>query len=152
MIKVYLAGPVVAEKEITDGVDTVCAILRRWGSDVEVYRPCEHRVPNAWGISQESWAQCVFTMDVLAIDECDWVVACDFGRQHAAMGTAWECGYAFAKGKRILVVTMPGVDESSLMLEGCASCVWDIPGMRQCKEPSELFYERGREKNERKLT
>ena len=40
-------------------------------------------------------------MDVAAIDWADMVVACMDGPDPDS-GTAWECGYAFAKGKPIV--------------------------------------------------
>lgn len=99
--------------------------MRIWNTDCErdyvhVYRPGKHKVPNAWGMDMATWGQCVFTMDVVAIDDCDWMVLADYGR-HATAGTSWEAGYAFAKGIKILVVQMPGVEESSLMTQGCAA-------------------------------
>lgn len=133
-MKFYLAGPVVTDnKEIKKQMETLEEILNNMklpvlfpgecdqrDDFVEVYRPGKHKVPNAWGIDMKTWGQCVFTMDVVAIDECDWMVVADYGRQ-ATAGTSWECGYAFAKGVKILVVQMPGVSESSLMTQGCAA-------------------------------
>ena len=120
-MKYYIAAPVVADPETKNQIDLVHQkLIDFFGTDA-VYRPGQHKVPNAWGITIEMWGQCVFTMDVLAIDEADWIVLCNYGRKGATAGTAWECGYAFAKQKRILVVDMPGVDESSLMVAGCAA-------------------------------
>jgi len=123
---IYIAGPVVATHDVKFYVDNVYKHTRTLGvgsgySEVNIYMPCEHKVPNAWGIPEEMWGQCVFTMDVLALDKCDQVVVCDFGKKSTALGTAWEAGYAFAKNKQILVITMPRVKESSLMMHGCAS-------------------------------
>lgn len=125
----------------------------------EVYRPGKHQVPNAWGIDMATWGQCVFTMDVVAIDECDWMVLADYGRQ-ATAGTSWEAGYAFAKGVKILVVQMPGVEESSLMTQGCAANIckyedfvsgvdydgkdWKIDYAIWGTKFEKFFYERGR--------
>lgn len=130
---------------------------------VNVYRPGKHKVPNAWGIDMRTWGQCVFTMDVVAIDECDWMVVADYGRQ-ATAGTSWECGYAFAKGVKILVVQMPGVEESSLMTQGCAANVckyeefvsgidydgsdWRIEDEIWDKKFEKFFFERGRRPQE----
>ena len=132
-MKFYLAGPVVTEcKEIKKQVEDLEYVLRHmrlpainpgigeYDDYPEVYRPGKHKVPNAWGIDMTTWGQCVFTMDVVAIDECDWMVVADYGREGTA-GTSWEAGYAFAKGVKILVVQMPGVEESSLMTHGCAA-------------------------------
>lgn len=102
-------------------IDHVYEALCEANGKENVYRPGLHKVPNAWGITMDTWGQCVFTMDVVAIDQAEWIVLCNFGRNGLTTGTAWECGYAFAKGKKILVIDMPGVKESSLMVTGCAS-------------------------------
>lgn len=133
-MKFYLAGPVVAKDPmIKQQMDTIEEVLHNMqlppinpgecnmrDDYVEVYRPGRHKVPNAWGIDIETWGQCVFTMDVIAIDNCEWMVLADYGRE-ATAGTSWEAGYAFAKHVKILVIQMPGVEESSLMTQGCAA-------------------------------
>ena len=128
-MNIYLAGPVVTIdpeiKKQMENLEEAIDSIRIWNADCErdyvhVYRPGKHKVPNAWGMDIATWGQCVFTMDVVAIDDCDWMVLADYGR-HATAGTSWEAGYAFAKGIKILVVQMPGVEESSLMTQGCAA-------------------------------
>ena len=129
-MKIYLAGPVVTDKEIKAQMNKIeealnampCIFdpLAQTDIWIDVFRPGKHKIPNEWGIDIDTWGQCVFTMDVAAIDECEWMVVADYGRQ-ATAGTAWEVGYAFAKGIKILVIQMPGVEESSLMIRGCAA-------------------------------
>ena len=176
-MKFYLAGPVVTDdkeikKQMADLEETIkrmrLPVLFPGECDqredfVELYRPGKHKVPNAWGIDMRTWGQCVFTMDVVAIDECDWMVVADYGRQ-ATAGTSWECGYAFAKGVKILVVQMPGTTESSLMTQGCAAniCKYEdfIAGI-DCEDSNwrvwdeiydnkfkKFFFERGRQPQE----
>lgn len=142
-MKIYLAGPVVADDGVKNLVSAVYGKLveMKTGS---VYRPGLHKVPNEWGITMQMWGQCVFTMDVLAIDDCDWVVLCNFGRSGASAGTAWECGYAFAKGKKILVVNMPGSKDSSLMITGCAANVVDFEQFKNETDINKFFVERGK--------
>lgn len=169
-MKFYLAGPVVTDnKEIKQQMEDLeetiyCMRLPAINPDEcddypEVYRPGKHKVPNAWGIDMATWGQCVFTMDVIAIDECDWMVLADYGRQ-ATAGTSWEAGYAFAKGVKILVVQMPGVEESSLMTQGCAANIckyedfisgidynggdWRIEDEIWGTKFEKFFFERGR--------
>lgn len=171
-MKFYLAGPVVADAVIRAQMNDIEKVLKNMQLPVlfpgecdrredfpEVYRPGKHKVPNAWGIDMATWGQCVFTMDVIAIDECDWMVVADYGRQ-ATAGTSWECGYAFAKGVKILVVQMPGVEESSLMTQGCAANIckyeefisgidcdsadWRIQDAIWDTKFEKFFYERGR--------
>ena len=172
-MKFYLAGPVVIKDTLTklqmNDLEKTIERMRLPAINpgecdmredrVELYRPGKHKVPNAWGIDMQTWAQCVFTMDVMAIDQCDWMVVADYGREGTA-GTAWEAGYAFAKGVKILVVQMPGVEEFSLMTQGCAAniCKFEdfISGV-DCPETNwrawdeiydhkfeKYFFERGR--------
>lgn len=176
-MNIYLAGPVVTnDSVIKQQMEDLEKTIRRMQLPVlfpgtcdqrddfpEVYRPGKHKVPNAWGIDMQTWGQCVFTMDVIAIDKCDWMVVADYGRQ-ATAGTSWECGYAFAKGVKILVVQMPGTTESSLMTQGCAANIckyeefvsgvdydgsdWRIEDEIWGKKFEKFFYERGRKPQE----
>lgn len=172
-MKIYLAGPVVTDnKTIKTQMENLEEAIRDMeippindggiikDDRLEVYRPGKHKVPNAWGIDMRTWGQCVFTMDVVAIDSCDWMVVADYGRE-ATAGTSWEAGYGFAKGVKILVVQMPGVVETSLMTQGCASniCTFDefVDGIEGETEEDEyltnhrwerFFFERGRVKKE----
>lgn len=167
-MKFYLAGPVITDKEcvkfqMNDIEKALHSIILPNNEIVDIYRPGKHKVPNAWGIDMKTWAQCVFTMDVIAIDECDWMVLADYGRE-ATAGTSWEAGYAFAKGIKILVIQMPGVKESSLMTQGCAAniCKYEdfISGVDYNGGDSEIykaiwgtkfekfFFERGRQQND----
>ena len=124
-MKIYIAAPVVVDSLQKSQIDKIHnTLVEAFGAE-SIYRPGEHKVPNEWGITLEMWGQCVFTMDVLAIDSADWIVMCNYGRTGGTAGTAWECGYAFAKGKKILVVNMPGVEENSLMVAGCAANITD---------------------------
>lgn len=143
-MKIYLAGPVVAGDDTKKLVDSVYQkLIAKFPTD-DVYRPGLHKVPNAWGITMEMWGQCVFTMDVIAIDDCDWVVLCNFGREGATAGTAWECGYAFAKQKKILVVNMPGSEKSSLMITGCAANKIELAEFLNADNFDNIFVERGK--------
>ena len=172
-MKIYLAGPVVTDdKVIKQQMEDLEYTIKHMrlpalhpgecdmrDDFVELYRPGKHKVPNAWGIDMRTWGQCVFTMDVVAIDECEWMVLADYGRS-ATAGTSWEAGYAFAKGVKILVVQMPGVEESSLMTQGCAANIckyedfisgidydgsdWKIDDAIWGTKFEKFFYERGR--------
>lgn len=117
--------------------------------DVSVYDPVEHGVPNAWGMTMNEWARCIFALDVVAIDDSDWVVVCDFGRQGTA-GTAWECGYAFAKGKKVLIIQMNAVDQDySVMMHGCSTnyCTFEeFVGHNVGDLIQDLFIEAGKKK------
>jgi nucleoside 2-deoxyribosyltransferase len=91
MTKLYLAGPLFSFAE--QGFNAELArFLESQG--FEVWLPQEHE-------PRSQTARAIFDMDVAAIDWADMIVACMDGPDPDS-GTAWECGYAFAKGKPIV--------------------------------------------------
>ena len=113
---IYLASPFFNKKE-RSAVTLIADFLRNKG--IDVYVPMEHEVPNAWDLSNEVWAKKVFNEDIKAIDECDTVVVLNWG-MYSDSGTAWECGYAYAKGKKVINLLMPTNDKdySLMMING----------------------------------
>ena len=115
MFDFYIAAPVVGLScSKRSQIDDAILVLEKYvqdklGRQANIYNPRKLKIPNAWNMPQSEWARCVFTEDVLAIDQSDTVVVFDFGR-NGTCGTAWEAGYAFAKEKPILLVVMPGVE------------------------------------------
>lgn len=124
MINVYIAAPIVGlqpeiEQEINE-IKHTFSEMDKYGK-ISFYDPKEHGVPNAWGMSMNEWARCIFTLDVVAINNADWVVVCDYGRKGTA-GTAWEAGYAFGRGKKVVIIEMTETDaDYSVMMRGCCS-------------------------------
>jgi len=91
MTKIYLAGPLFSLAE--QGFNAELArFLERQG--FEVWLPQEHE-------PRDNTARAIFEMDVAAIDWADMLVACMDGADPDS-GTAFECGYAYAKGKPII--------------------------------------------------
>jgi len=95
MTKIYLAGPLftLAEQAFNSGL---ARFLESEGFDVWLPQDHEPRQKKA-----EGRARAIFRMDVDALDSADMVVACMDGPDPDS-GTAWECGYAYAKGKPIV--------------------------------------------------
>jgi nucleoside 2-deoxyribosyltransferase len=91
MTKLYLAGPLftLAEQRFNAGL---ARFLESQG--FEVWLPQEHE-------PRGNTATAIFVMDVEALDWADMVVACMDGPDPDS-GTAWECGYVYAKGKPIV--------------------------------------------------
>jgi nucleoside 2-deoxyribosyltransferase len=91
MTKIYLAGPLFSLAEQSFNVE-----LARFleGAGFEVWLPQEHE-------PRSNTAKAIFAMDVAALDWADMVVACMDGPDPDS-GTAFECGYAYAKGKPIV--------------------------------------------------
>ena len=91
MTKIYLAGPLFSFAEQSFNAE-VARFLESQGFDV--WLPQEHE-------PRSKTARAIFEMDVEAVDLADMVVACMDGPDPDS-GTAWECGYAYAKGKPIV--------------------------------------------------
>ncbi len=91
MTKLYLAGPLFSIAEQRFNVD-VARFLKKKG--FKVWLPQAHE-------PRDKTATAIFEMDVEGLDWADMVVACMDGPDPDS-GTAWECGYAFAKGKPIV--------------------------------------------------
>ena len=81
----------------------------------------EHTVDNAYGLPNNVWAKAVFDEDIRALEECDTVVVCYDGL-YSDSDTAWEAGYAYAKGKEIFVLCEETAIEASLMMLNGAYC------------------------------
>ena len=116
-VKAYLAAPFFKEDEL-EVYHKVISFLR----DVEhydLYVPMEHTIPNAWDMSNAEWAKAVFDEDVKAIDEAEIVFVINLG-MYSDSGTAWEAGYAYAKGKIVInLVKDTNSTYSLMMLNGC---------------------------------
>lgn len=117
-MKIYLASPWFKdyEKLIYELV-----IKKMRSQDLEVFVPMEHEIENAWSIPNKEWGHKVFMNDIDAIDKCDEVWVLNFG-MYSDSGTAWECGYAYAKGKTIRQLLYNPFKEktfSLMMLNGC---------------------------------
>jgi nucleoside 2-deoxyribosyltransferase len=91
MTKLYLAGPLFTLAEQSFNAE-LARFLETQG--FEVWLPQEHE-------PRSQTAKAIFQMDVAAIDWADMIVACVDGPDPDS-GTAWECGYAFARGKPIV--------------------------------------------------
>jgi nucleoside 2-deoxyribosyltransferase len=131
MKKIYLASPLDGIHR--EHIEKAKAVLQQKG--FEVYVPLEHTIPNAWDYPNNEWGLMVFINDVSAIDDADFVVALSFGRAHITSGTSWECGYAFAKGKRIILVEInadnsDGFTMSLMVANGRYATVSGIDGLR----------------------
>lgn len=121
-MKVYLASPFFNEEELKI-YNEVIELLRSEGN-LSVFVPREHTIPNAWDLPNHIWGENVFAVDYLAIAKCDVVVVLNFG-MYSDSGTAWECGYAFALGKKVVNVLCGAEDEeySIMMVNGTTATV-----------------------------
>ncbi len=90
-MKLYLAGPLFTTPE-QDWNTALAALLTTAGH--EVFLPQESQIP-------EPTAEDIFRRDMEGLDWSEAVVAVMDGSDPDS-GTAWECGYAYARGKPIV--------------------------------------------------
>ena len=121
-MKVYLASPFFNEAELKIYNEVIN--LLRSEAELSVFVPREHTVPNAWDLPNHIWGENVFAVDYLAIAQCDVVVVLNFG-MYSDSGTAWECGCAFALGKKVVNVLCgeEGEEYSIMMVNGTTATV-----------------------------
>ena len=112
-MKIYLATPFLSERrnDMAEARD----ILR--GQGHEVYVPVENFIPHAWDYPNDEWGLMVFMSDVKAIDWCDVLVLLSYGRLGTA-GCNWEAGYAYGRGKKVIVVEMTDEIMSLMVANG----------------------------------
>ena len=114
--KIYLAGPFFNDRE-TALIHTFASRLRE---KYDVFVPMEHTAEGDVPEGSFAWGREIFDIDVSGLENADFVVALDHGFTSDA-GTAWETGYAYAKGKPSYIVSVAeGAPVRSLMLlHGC---------------------------------
>ena len=99
---IYIAGPFFTDEE-RDFLKIVIESTKEFFPDEELFIPMEHFIPNGENLSNNEWAEAVFKMDVEALNKCDRVIAAYLGL-YSDTGTAWEIGYAYAKGIPVTLI------------------------------------------------
>ena len=112
---IYIAGPFFTDKERTF-LKIVIESVKEICPNEELFIPMEHFIPNGENLSNNEWAEAVFKMKVEALNKCDRVVAAYLGLR-SDTGTAWEIGYAYAKGIPVNLILSPEAlnEEVSIM-------------------------------------
>lgn len=125
-MRIYLASPFFNEKEISN-INKAVEILR--GKGLEVFIPMEHDVENKETLTNAQWAEKIFEIDRNGIDVCDAVVLL-YGGMYSDSGTAWECGYAYATGKKIIVCCYEDEETNLMIVNGCHSFLDGIDSLK----------------------
>ena len=99
---IYIAGPFFTDKERTF-LKIVIESVKEYFPNEELFIPMEHFIPNGENLPNNEWAEAVFKMDVEALNKCDRVIAAYLGL-YSDTGTAWEIGYAYAKGIPVTLI------------------------------------------------
>lgn len=119
-MNIYLAGPFFNEIQIKN-IEYTEQILNDKG--YSFFSPMRHEekteVPGT-----PAWARKIFNMDKEEIRKADVVVALYYG-SNSDSGTAWECGYAYAVGKPVVLVHVDKKADSNIMLHcGCRTNIY----------------------------
>lgn len=122
---IYLAGSVSKDKR--ESMLSAAKILRNKGYDVFV--PIEHPLPHSYLLPNKTWAKLTFDNDIAAIEECDFMVQLNYGREGTTAGTSFEQGYAFKAGKKILLVEMTNDEQSLMCANGAHATVKGLDGL-----------------------
>lgn len=99
-MRIYLAGPLFTEED--KKINNFYASGYR-AEGHEVYLPQEYKIPGAYEIDNLTWAKKVREHDIKMLEACHVVVAIVRGGKASDDGTAFEIGYAAARGKSILI-------------------------------------------------
>lgn len=125
-MKAYLSSTLNPDKR--NAMKKASHILKLAG--FEVYDPSEHVIDNAWDYPNNEWGLMVFQADIQAIRESEIVIVLSYGRNSTA-GCNWEAGYAFALGKKIIVVEMTDEPMSLLVANGRYATVKGLQGLTE---------------------
>ena len=108
--RVYLAGPFFNDEEVKN-IELAESVCKEKG--LEYFSPMRNSVDSEPGTSE--WAKKIFEVDKEEIGKADVVVAMYYGN-NSDSGTAWECGYASAIGKPVVLVHTHRDSDSNLMM------------------------------------
>lgn len=122
-MNIYLASPFFNDDELKYLYEAEQVLANK---GLDVYSPMRHEDRNEEKTTE--WSAKTFMKDVEAIKKADAVVML-YHRNYSDSGTAWECGYAYALNKPVIVVHLGG--PSNLMVhEGSHANVNGIDGLR----------------------
>ena len=133
--RVYLAGPFFKKEEI-GWIAYAESVLAERG--FAFFSPMRHPVEGEPGTP--AWARRAFEMDRAEIDRADLVVALYSGSE-GDTGTAWECGYAAARGKPVVLVHVRREGDSNLMMHCGASTNIFLDELREYDFETMLAFE-----------
>ncbi len=123
--KIYIASPFFNDAE-TEALGRAEEILKGRGFDV--FSPREHETREG-NVGDPVWSRQTFLNDKAGIDWCDILVMLYWGN-YSDSGTAWECGYAYATGKPVIVVQL-GESSNLMVHEGSYTNLYGVEELDQ---------------------
>ena len=126
---IYIAGSFSNEQEKKD-IYSLINKVRKIHPNAELFIPMEHFVEGGnekddkgnYIMSNQEWGRRVYEMDINALNQANEVIAIYRGRI-SGTGTAFEIGYAVAKGIPVTVYVPDNVDITSCMVMNGATIV-----------------------------
>lgn len=119
-MKIYIAGPFFNEKEL-QFIEQTEHIITKKGHTFFSPRTLDF---TQLGIGTNEWSQSIFNEDIKEINNCDLMVVLYHGN-YSDSGTAFEIGYAYAKGVKVILVHVDRENSSNLMChEGCTTNIY----------------------------
>lgn len=115
-MNIYIASPFFNEEELKN-VKYAEKVLTQRG--FKIFSPRLNEVRDVDKVGSQWWSKETFMNDRRFIDWADVVVMIYYGA-YSDSGTAWECGYAFATNKPVIVVHI-GKNSNLMVHEGCHS-------------------------------
>lgn len=115
-MKIYIASAMF-EPYQKKRIEKFALLFKKLGHTV--YVPHKLQIENADTLPNAEWAEKVFKADIAELDDCDAVFYFCEG-MNGDIGAAWECGYAYAQGKKIFVEELKHSSNISLMVGQCA--------------------------------
>lgn len=126
-MRAYVASPFFNDREI-ENIRKIENILTEKG--IDVFLPMEHDVSDKENLTNSEWAEKIFEIDKNGIEESDFVVLL-YGGMYSDSGTAWECGYAYAIGKKIIVCLYEDVETNLMIVNGSHAFIDGIDKLRE---------------------
>ncbi len=113
-MKLYLAGPFFDHEQI-ERIERVEQALATNATVEKVFSPRKAEAKHRQGSPE--WTQEIFEMDREHIDQADVMLAViDYEGTYVDPGTAWETGYACAKGKPVILLKEKAAGTINLMM------------------------------------
>lgn len=119
MKKVYLASPFFNDAEL-ERMYGVLKVLRE-DRGFDVFAPFELKSDLEFG--SKEWRTETFHADLNGIKNADVMVAIISNGNYSDSGTAWECGYAYAMGKPVIIVNLTGKPVNLMISDSLTSYI-----------------------------
>ena len=121
-MKVYISSPLSTDEQ-KFRINEVAKYIRDCG--YEVFSPMEYVVPNAWDLDCITWSKKVQQHNLDGLNTSNVVVAIYDGL-NSDTGSAFEIGYAYAKGIPVILLVTDVSIKQSLMITNASDIVGEF--------------------------